>query len=98
LVCRQETVMKNRTGLLLGVLSLAAATVVTVAPSAAFARTHHKVHVTGSHVAHRAMARTSRAYGPGATNAYGAMPGGSPAPSFGYGVGDNSHGCAACTN
>jgi len=42
----------------------------------------------------------SRAYRPGNTNAYGALPGSpsSGSASFGYGVGDNSRNCAACAN
>lgn len=89
--------MQNRPGYLLGVLSLAIAAAATVAPSGAFARTHHKVHATTAR-APGAEARSLRLYGPGAANAYGAIPGGSSSPGFGYGVGDNSHGCSACTN
>jgi hypothetical protein len=64
----------------------------TVAPSGAFARSPHKVHAASRTAP--AAAQGWRGYGPGTSNAYGAMPGApssSSAPSYGYGVGDNSH-------
>jgi hypothetical protein len=60
-----------------------------IAPSGALAASHQHRH------------RAHRAYGTSPTNAYGAIIGGSgfssPAyPGYGYGYGDNSHGCSAC--
>jgi hypothetical protein len=101
-LCRQETVMPHRRKFSVKAVSLmiaAVAVAATVAPSGAFARSPHRAH---------AVMRTApvdvqgpRAYGPGTSNAYGAMRGGSSSSgsaSFGYGVGDNSHNCAACAS
>jgi hypothetical protein len=77
----------------------AIAVAATVAPSGAFARSPHRTHAV-SRTAPVGM-QSPRAYGPGTSNAYGAMPGApssSSAPSYGYGVGDNSHNCAACAS
>jgi hypothetical protein len=72
--------MRHRTGLALGI-SLAVS-----------ARAKHKAHMTSSRAAPDADVRNHRASGP--ASAYDAMP--ARSPSFGYGVGDNSHGCSAC--
>jgi hypothetical protein len=98
----------------LGVLALAiAATAMfaAVAPSSATAgtsehartaRQHKATHFTAQR-AYNANDRRYREYGAGPASAYGAIPDGSgfasPSyPGFGYGYGDNSHGCSACTN
>jgi len=81
-------------GLSLSVLALAVA-VTAIADTSAQARTvkHHKA-------THFSTSRGDRVYGAGPYGAYGAIPG--PAivapssPGFGYGYGDNSHGCGAC--
>jgi len=90
--------MQHRPGISLKAAALAVATLAafaTAAPSGAFARSPHKAHAA-SRAAPSADSQGSR-YNPAASNAYGAMQG-SSSPSFGYGVGDNSHGCAACVN
>jgi hypothetical protein len=76
----------------------AVAVAATVAPSSAFARSPHRAHSVSRTAPDLQRARV---YGPGTFNAYGAMPGApssSGSPSYGYGVGDNSHNCAACTS
>ena len=91
--------MQHRPGISLKAAALAVATLAafaTAAPSGAFARSPHKVHAA-SRAAPSADGQGSR-YNSTTSNAYGAMQGGSSSPSFGYGVGDNSHGCAACVN
>jgi hypothetical protein len=73
----------------------ATAMVAAAAPSSAHARAAR--HHAASHLAaQRAHGESDRPY-----RAYGAMPGGpgfaDPSyPGFGYGYGDNSHGCSAC--
>ena len=79
----------------LSVMALAIAVTATGAP-AAQART-----VKGHKATHLTVPREDRAYRVGPANAYGAVPGApgiaSPSyPGFGYGYGDNSHGCGAC--
>jgi hypothetical protein len=82
----------------LSILALAIATTATStvwAPSQAAAQTtrHHRAtHST----APRAPAASYRQYRTEPANAYGAMPGGASYPGYGYGYGDNSHGCSAC--
>jgi hypothetical protein len=103
-VCRQENIMQYRPGLSIRTVSLAiaaCAAVAAIAPSDALARSQHKTHAPTSRAAPAADMQGSRTYGPGGANAYGAMQGGSSSSgsaSFGYGVGDNSHGCSACVN
>jgi hypothetical protein len=76
-----------------------------IAPSGALAAAHERSAAKTRHFTaareHNADDRRYRAYGAGPANAYGAIPGGpgisSPSyPGFGYGYGDNSHGCSAC--
>lgn len=93
----------------LGFLALATAATAmfaAVAPSSAIAgtsthartaRQYQAAHFT----AHNTNYRRYREYGAGPASAYGAILGGSgfasPSyPGFGYGYGDNSHGCSAC--
>jgi hypothetical protein len=96
--------MRQMKGFSLGALAIAiAATAMfaTVAPSGAIAGT--SAHPRTAHNADYPRYRAYREYGAGPTSAYGAIPGGSgfARPSYqgyGYGYGDNSHGCSACTN
>src|SRR5438552_7648247 len=83
-----------------------------IAPSAALAAAHERSaaapkirHSTAAHQysANDRRYRALRAYGAGPTNAYGAILGGSGVsspsyPGYGYGYGDNSHGCSACVD
>jgi hypothetical protein len=101
--------MRQMRGFSLAALTIAAtAMFAAVAPSRATAgasRQHHATHFAAQR-AHHAGYRGYRAYGEygaGPASAYGAIPDGSgfasPSyPGFGYGYGDNSHGCSACTN
>jgi hypothetical protein len=101
--------MRQMRGFSLAALAIAAtAMFAAVAPSSAIAgtsRQHHATHFTAQRPRHAGY-RGYRAYGEyeaGPASAYGAIPGGSefasPSyPGYGYGYGDNSHGCSACTN
>ena len=81
-----------------------------IAPSAALAA--HERSAAAPKIRHSTAAQYSandrryralRAYGAAPTNTYGAMLGGSGVsgpsyPGYGYGYGDNSHGCSACVD
>jgi hypothetical protein len=104
-VCRQEAIMQYRSGFSIRTVSFAiaaCATVAAIAPSGAFARSPHKSHAATSRAAPAPDAQNSRSYRSGNTNAFGAMQSGpsssGSSASYGYGVGDNSHGCSACVN
>jgi hypothetical protein len=94
---------------LTGAVILASA---AIAPSSVSAATHERSaavaktgHVTATRERHATYRRyrAPREVGAGPIGAYGAIPGGSvyssPSyPGFGYGYGDNSHGCSACVD
>src|SRR3979411_90285 len=70
--------------------------------SAAVAKTRHFTATREHHTNYRRY-RAHREVGAGPPGAYGAIPGGSafssPSyPGYGYGYGDNSHGCSACVD
>ena len=90
----KESLMQHIARLSLGVFALAVAVAAAV-PSGAMARTPHK----GSHAAPREKPAEIQGYRYGSrpNGAYDAIPGGSSSyPGYGYGYGDNSHGCSAC--
>lgn len=98
--------MRRINPFLLGALALAVATtsMLANAPADARATRHPKAtHFTADRApdAGYRSYRVERDYGAGSASAYGAIPGGpglaGPSyPGFGYGYGDNSHGCSAC--
>jgi hypothetical protein len=70
--------------------------------SAAVAKTRHFTATRERHASYRGY-RAHREVGADPAGAYGAIPGGSvyssPSyPGYGYGYGDNSHGCSACAD
>ena len=111
-VIRWETVMQRTLKLLTAPVALTIAVALGAAammPSGALAATHERSakvrHVGAAHDHHAGYHRhrAYRSYGAIPGGAYGAIPGGpgfsSPSyPGYGYGYGDNSHGCSACVD
>jgi hypothetical protein len=96
---RMQKIFKRAAAPLVLTMAAMLASAVVMAPTGALAA-HHKGAATARHHAshHRAGA-----YAGSAAGAYGAIPSGpafsSPSyPGFGYGYGDNSHGCSACVD
>ena len=74
----------------------ATATIAAAAPSDALARSRHRA-VQAPTPRETAVPDRNYRYGTGPGGAFNAVPGASSSyPGYGYGYGDNSHGCSAC--